>query len=101
MTKLNNANNNMNGFLEIFKYGGLKNIRTVVEQVDAGRIADQLRSVNKALGQNNGGRDRAELKRERELCERKLRAVVEVCGQGRRGGAGVPGRLPGGALPCG
>lgn len=77
MTKSNNANNNMNGFLEIFKYDGLKNIRTVVEQVDAGRIADQLRSVNKALGQNNGGRDRAELKRERELCERKLRAVVE------------------------
>lgn len=77
MTKSNNANNNMNGVLEIFKYDGLKNIRTVVEQVDAGRIADQLRAVNKALGQNNGGRDCADLERERELCCKKLRAVVE------------------------
>ena len=77
MTKSNNANNNMNGFLEIFKYGGLKNIRTVVEQVDAGQVVDQLFSVNKALGQDNGGRDRAELERLRELYERRLRAVVE------------------------
>lgn len=73
MTQLNNFNKDMDGFWEIFKYDGLKNIRTVVEQVDAGQIADQLRSVNKVLGQNKGGRDRAE----RELCGKKLRAVVE------------------------
>lgn len=77
MTKSNNPNKNMDGFLEIFNYEGLKNIRTVVEQVDAGQTADQLRSVNKVLGQNKGGRDRAELERERELCGKKLRAVVE------------------------
>lgn len=77
MTKSNNPNKNMDGFLEIFKYDGFKNIRTVVEQVDAGKIADQLCSVNKALGQNKGGRDRADLERERVLCGKKLRAVVE------------------------
>lgn len=77
MTQLNNSNKDINSFLEIFKYDGFKNIRTVVEQVDVGQVADQLFSVNKALGQDNGGRDRAELERLRELYERRLRAVVE------------------------
>ena len=77
MTQLNNSNKDINSFLEIFKYDGFKNIRTVVEQVDVGQVADQLFSVNKALGQDNGGRDRVELERLRELYERRLRAVVE------------------------
>lgn len=77
MTQPNNAHKNMNGFLEIFKYDGLKNIRTVVEQVDVRQLEDQLRVIEQALGGKGRGMDSAELEKLREHCRKKLRAVVE------------------------
>lgn len=67
----------MNDFTEIFKYDGLQNIRTVVEQVDAGQVGEQLAIIEKALSRQDPGDDRAALVQRREDCRKRFGAVVE------------------------